>query len=334
MPFIPTARLCLLALLPLGLGVAMVAQPALLVPMLAADVLLALVAALDAFLGRRRTGHGRAGAAPGAVGRAAQPGAPAAALAGGAPAAGDRDRRSVGRAERARAARWRLTCRRWGGPSLVYHVRPSRRGMAALADHHLRYPTPLGLWRRQLRLPAHHPVKVYPDVAAVRGYELLARQSRENLLVRAIRLRGGRERVRAPARVPARRRVPEHRLAGHRPQEPPDRARVPAGAEPDRAVPAGQRPADDRRVGRPVAAGPRAERHLDDGPRGGAGRATRWACWPSTPRCGRSCRPPAAGGRSTGWCRPPTTCTPSWWRATSRWRPTTWPGGCASGRWW
>jgi uncharacterized protein (DUF58 family) len=63
--------------------------------------------------------------------------------------------------------------------------------MATLSDHHLRYPSPLGLWQRQLRIAARDVVKVYPDVAAVRGYELLARQSRESLMVRAVRLRGG-----------------------------------------------------------------------------------------------------------------------------------------------
>ena len=190
MSFVPTARLCLLALLPLGLGVATVMRPTLLGPMLAADVLLALVAALDAFLGRR---------ALITVERE-----PPRVLSVGRP-------NPVRLRLRSRATRpLRVTVTDdlsadlsapelplevdlppLGRASLVYHVRPSRRGVAALADHHLRYPTPLGLWRRQLQLRAHDPLKVYPDVAAVRGYEMLARQSRENLLVRAIRLRGG-----------------------------------------------------------------------------------------------------------------------------------------------
>jgi uncharacterized protein (DUF58 family) len=190
MSFVPTARLCLLALLPLGLGVATVMRPTLLGPMLAADVLLALVASLDAFLGRR---------ALITVERE-----PPRVLSVGRP-------NPVRLRLRSRAARpLRVTVTDdlsadlsapelplevdlppLGRASLVYHVRPSRRGVAALADHHLRYPTPLGLWRRQLKLRAHDPLKVYPDVAAVRGYEMLARQSRENLLVRAIRLRGG-----------------------------------------------------------------------------------------------------------------------------------------------
>jgi uncharacterized protein (DUF58 family) len=190
MSFVPTARLCLLALLPLGLAVATVMRPTLLGPMLAADVVLALVAALDAFLGRR---------ALITVERE-----PPRVLSVGRP-------NPVRLRLRSRATRplWvtvtddlsadlsapelplEVNLPPLGRASLVYHVRPSRRGVAALADHHLRYPTPLGLWRRQLKLRAHDPLKVYPDVAAVRGYEMLARQSRENLLVRAIRLRGG-----------------------------------------------------------------------------------------------------------------------------------------------
>jgi uncharacterized protein (DUF58 family) len=72
-----------------------------------------------------------------------------------------------------------------------YRVRPARRGAYSLGDHHVRYPTPLGLWSRQLRIPARLPVKVYPDVQAVRAYDLLAKQDREQALVRTARRRGG-----------------------------------------------------------------------------------------------------------------------------------------------
>jgi uncharacterized protein (DUF58 family) len=54
-----------------------------------------------------------------------------------------------------------------------------------------RWKTPLGLWWRQVRVASRHPVRAYPDVQAVRTYELLARQSLENRLVRTVRLRGG-----------------------------------------------------------------------------------------------------------------------------------------------
>jgi uncharacterized protein (DUF58 family) len=74
---------------------------------------------------------------------------------------------------------------------VTYHVRPSRRGLYELGDHHLRWATPLGLWWRQIRIASRHPVRVYPDVQAVRTYEMLARQSLENRMVRTVRLRGG-----------------------------------------------------------------------------------------------------------------------------------------------
>jgi uncharacterized protein (DUF58 family) len=190
MPLIPTARLCLLAVVPLGMGLALLADRALLLPLLGVDVVIALFAAVDAWLARR----------------------PLLAVEREPPRV-----LSVGRANpvyltlissATRPLRVTVTDDRspdllapelplevvvpaGGRARAVYHVRPTRRGAAALGDHHLRYPSPLGMWQRQLRLPAAQPVKVYPDVAAVREYELLARQSRESLLVRAVRLRGG-----------------------------------------------------------------------------------------------------------------------------------------------
>jgi uncharacterized protein (DUF58 family) len=190
MPLVPTLRLVLLALVPLGLGAGMVLDQTLLLPMLAVDGALALLAVLDGLL---------------AMGRAVTvEREPPSVL-------------SVGRANPVRlhllsTSRRRLavtvtddrppevealglparaTLRARGRASLVYHLRPSRRGLIEIGAHNVRYPSPLGLWQRQLRQPARHALKVYPDVTAVRAYELLARQSRENLLVRAIRLRGG-----------------------------------------------------------------------------------------------------------------------------------------------
>jgi uncharacterized protein (DUF58 family) len=190
MPLIPTPRLVLLALAPLLLGAAMAVDSSLLGPMLIADGALVLLAVLDGLLASGR--------------QVIVTREPPAVL-------------SVGRTNPIRlrirsTARRRLDvtvtddrppevavadlpARKTLGPrgraNVVYHVSPSRRGAVELGDHHVRYPSPLGLWQRQLRIPARHIAKVYPDVAAVRAYELLARQSRENLLVRAVRLRGG-----------------------------------------------------------------------------------------------------------------------------------------------
>jgi uncharacterized protein (DUF58 family) len=78
-----------------------------------------------------------------------------------------------------------------GKASARYHLRPSRRGAFTLGDHFVRYRSPLGLWIRQLRLPAKHDVKVYPDVRAVRTYDLLAVSNREQSLFRSTPRRGG-----------------------------------------------------------------------------------------------------------------------------------------------
>ncbi len=187
---IPSRRLVLLALLPLGLALAAVFDTALVWPMLAVDAGLALLAGLDALLGRRGLVR---------VERAAS------------------EVFSVGRSnpvalELRSNARRKLKVRvmddvpanatthdlpatvelKPGASAVVrYRVTPSKRGEYSLGDHHVRYPTPLGLWQRQLRIPATQSVKVYPDVKSIRTYELLARQDREYALVRAARLRGG-----------------------------------------------------------------------------------------------------------------------------------------------
>lgn len=59
-----------------------------------------------------------------------------------------------------------------------YHLTPKVRGSFALGPHHLRIPSRLGLWTRQLRIDARHELRVYPDVEAVRAYELLAKTDR------------------------------------------------------------------------------------------------------------------------------------------------------------
>jgi uncharacterized protein (DUF58 family) len=77
-----------------------------------------------------------------------------------------------------------------GRAVVSYRLRPSRRGAYELGDHFVRYPSPLGLLIRQIRIRARAPVKVYPDVALVRTYDLLARQDRQTALLRS-RARGG-----------------------------------------------------------------------------------------------------------------------------------------------
>lgn len=187
---IPSRALVLLALVPLAISVGLLFDRSLLLPMLAADLGIALLAALDAALAARPlvTVERRAPRV----------------LSIGKPNAITLEIRSRARRrlsvsvtddlfETATAddlpLKVELPPR--GREERTYHVIPTRRGAHALGDHHVRYASPLGLWIRSLRVAALSPVKVYPDVHAVRLYDLMAQHDREPAALRASRKRGG-----------------------------------------------------------------------------------------------------------------------------------------------
>jgi uncharacterized protein (DUF58 family) len=85
----------------------------------------------------------------------------------------------------------RLTLRGRARSVQRFRVIPRRRGAFVLGDLVVRYQSPLGLWKKQVRFPAHQPVRVYPDVQQVRTWELLARQDRQHSLMRTSRKLGG-----------------------------------------------------------------------------------------------------------------------------------------------
>jgi uncharacterized protein (DUF58 family) len=95
--------------------------------------------------------------------------------------------------EGAKSADLPLQVRLRGKSSAVvdYHVEPTLRGAHTLGDHHLRLPSPLGLWTLQRRVSARHPVRVYPDLKQLQEFDALSRQDRELSLVRASRHKGG-----------------------------------------------------------------------------------------------------------------------------------------------
>jgi uncharacterized protein (DUF58 family) len=75
--------------------------------------------------------------------------------------------------------------------TLTYHANPPRRGDYAFGDIHLRWESPLGLLRRQARIKAGAPVKVYPNLVDVRKYDLLLRRNRlADLGLRTARIYG------------------------------------------------------------------------------------------------------------------------------------------------
>ena len=80
---------------------------------------------------------------------------------------------------------------RRGRETVKFRVTPRKRGSYTMGDMWIRYPSPLGLWQRQVKVPASDPVRVYPDVEQVREFELLARQDRQHSMMRTSRKLGG-----------------------------------------------------------------------------------------------------------------------------------------------
>ena len=78
-----------------------------------------------------------------------------------------------------------------GRASAKYRIIPTRRGAYTIGNHSVRYSSPLGLWIRELVIPAASEVKVYPDIQQVRAYELSAKKDFAVSGVRATRKRGG-----------------------------------------------------------------------------------------------------------------------------------------------
>lgn len=187
---IPSGRFVLLLIVPVVLGLATIGDRSLLVPMLAADAGILAVAVVDALFARRPlVSVVRESAEVFSIGR---------------PNSVTLHLRSSARRSLSVAVRddlfpgastddfpLEVKLRPRSRATLTYSVEPRRRGAYALGAHTVRYSSPLGFWRRQVRIEASTPVKVYPDLQQIRTYELLARQDREYALVRAVRLKGG-----------------------------------------------------------------------------------------------------------------------------------------------
>ena len=60
----------------------------------------------------------------------------------------------------------------------VYHLEPRHRGQHKFGDIYLRCPSRFGFWSLHEQRPLPQPVRVYPDIQAVHGIELLARKNR------------------------------------------------------------------------------------------------------------------------------------------------------------
>ena len=79
----------------------------------------------------------------------------------------------------------------WKEMAGTYELVPRRRGHHVFEAVHLRYPSRLGLWMKMERRPLETRARVYPDIRAVREFDLLARKNRlEEMGLKAWRLRG------------------------------------------------------------------------------------------------------------------------------------------------
>jgi uncharacterized protein (DUF58 family) len=75
--------------------------------------------------------------------------------------------------------------------TLRYEATPTRRGPRTFGSVAVRYHAPLGLFARQERTELPASVDVYPDVHAARSLEMLRRQGRQDARFGSLRVRGG-----------------------------------------------------------------------------------------------------------------------------------------------
>ncbi len=184
---IPTDRLVALALLPLALGAAAIFFPAVVLPMVAIDVVIGVLALADALLSRGRVEAAREFAEVQAVGRAFE--------------VTLRLRNIGGRTLRIRATddtpgeTQGLPVAFYLGSrtedAVAYHLRVDRRGRHDFGPVTVRWRSPIGLFERQVRLPVTSEVRVYPDFAQLRRYGLQSRLAEQRVPVRARRRPGG-----------------------------------------------------------------------------------------------------------------------------------------------
>jgi uncharacterized protein (DUF58 family) len=79
----------------------------------------------------------------------------------------------------------------WKERSVTYHFEPQRRGTKSFPAMHLRYRSRFGLWTLAERRALETTVRVYPDIRAVRRFDLLARRNRlAEIGLKLWRLRG------------------------------------------------------------------------------------------------------------------------------------------------
>lgn len=184
---VPTRALVLASLVPLTLGVAAVAAPVVILPMLAIDLVIALVALIDLLAARGAVEARREVAEVQAVGR---------------PFDVSLHLTNVG----PRALSLRVTDDAPGAPrglpaavsipversaNVPYQVAVESRGRHPFGPVTVRWLSPLGLWERQRRLEVASAVRVYPAFGQLRRYGLKSRLVEQRVSARVRRRTGG-----------------------------------------------------------------------------------------------------------------------------------------------
>ncbi len=184
---IPTGRQAALWGLPLLLAMVYVVQPAALAPMIAVDLLLVLVAAVDLAMATGAVEAQREVVPVQAVGRSfpvrlvvRNAGSRALALQVTDTAPGEVEGLPLhGEVSPGRAL------------DAVYGVVVGDRGHHAFGQVTVRWTSPLGLWQRQRAIDVSSELRVYPDFEPLRSGSLMARASDERVPVRVRRRPGG-----------------------------------------------------------------------------------------------------------------------------------------------
>ncbi len=190
MPLLPSRTLLLLLLFPLGLGLLGILEPRFVTYAVGFDLFLLALALLDALLSLRpRVAVERRTADVFSNGRRNAVTLSVRSLARRPLELELTDDLFEGAVAEGLPSSLRLAPR--ASARLTYQIVPGVRGTYTLGDHHVRYESLLGLWVRQIRLPAEQRIRVYPDLQQIRQFDALARENRELSLVRASRRRGG-----------------------------------------------------------------------------------------------------------------------------------------------
>ncbi|MBX2797681.1 MAG: DUF58 domain-containing protein [Myxococcales bacterium] len=184
---VPTGMLVALSIVPLTASLAVVVSSAAIIPVVALDLVLLVLALLDLLLAGGRVEVWRAFAPVQAVGRAFE-------VTVGVRNAGRRMLR-VQFTDDAPGQATGLPGWAMLGSGMEsearYTVEIDRRGQHPFGDVVVRWRSPLGLWRRQRRYAVQGAVRVYPDFGQLREFGMRGRLSEDRVPVRSRRRPGG-----------------------------------------------------------------------------------------------------------------------------------------------